>query len=358
LKRPYIYPIILALLAAFLFGASAPLAKLLLGEIDPIVLAGFLYLGSGLGLLLIKVFQSIGKKSKKSEAKIVGTDFIWLAGATIAGGIVAPIILLYSLRATPATTASLLLNFESVATTFIAAIIFKEAISRRAVWAIIIITLAGILLSLNLKSTWGFSFGAIGILLACIFWGIDNNLTRNISAKDPATIVTIKGLAAGAFSLLLALMIGNQIPSWEIIIKAMVLGSISYGVSIMLFIRALRGLGAARTSALFSTAPLSGLALSLIFFHETSNTMLLIAFPLMLIGSYFLANEDHDHTHIHGYVIHEHSHDHKDGHHEHLHAAVELDAFSHSHLHEHQNIEHQHRHMPDTHHRHAHLSEK
>jgi drug/metabolite transporter (DMT)-like permease len=211
---------------------------------------------------------------------------------------------------------------------------------------------------LNLKSTWEFSLGAVGILSACMFWGIDNNLTRNISAKDPSTIVTIKGLAAGAFSLLIALLIGNQIPSWEIMLKAMALGSLSYGLSIMLFIKSLRGLGAARTSALFSTAPLFGLALSLIIFHETPNTMIPLVLPLMVIGIFFLVNEKHDHSHIHEYIIHEHSHNHKDGHHEQSHDDPDLDSYSHSHKHEHQYLEHKHQHMPDTHHRHTHSSEK
>jgi drug/metabolite transporter (DMT)-like permease len=357
LNRTHIYPIFLALLAAFLFGVSAPIAKLLLGGIDPVVLAAFLYLGSGFGLLIIKVFQSIGSKSKNTEANIVRTDYIWLAGATMVGGIVAPIILLYSLRTTPASTASLLLNFESVSTTFIAAIIFKEAVSRRAWWAVMTITSASIILSVNQNTAWGFSLGAIGIVAACVFWGIDNNLTREISAKDPLTIVMIKGLVAGTISLALAIMIGNQIPRWNIVLGAMALGSLSYGFSIMLFIKAMRELGAARTSALFSTAPLAGLTLSLFLFHETPNIILLLALPLMVAGTFILVNEKHEHNHIHEFIIHKHAHNHTDGHHEHSHEDNVIDADPHSHSHEHHDIEHKHPHMPDTHHRHTHNSE-
>ena len=245
MNRNNIYPIVQALLAALLFGASAPLAKLLLGEIEPISLAAFLYLGSGFGLLILQLFQRIGTKRESTEAPLKITDIGWLAGAIIAGGITAPIILLFGLRDTPGATASLLLAFEGVATTLIAAMVFKESVSRRAWWAILVITTASILLSVNLNDEWGVSWGTMGILAACVLWGIDNNFTRNISAKDPTSIVMVKGLAAGSFSLVLTMILGNRIPNINIAIKAMVLGSLSYGLSITLFIRAMRGLGAA-----------------------------------------------------------------------------------------------------------------
>jgi len=346
--------LLFALLAAMLFGMSAPLAKLLLGKIDPILLASFLYLGSGFGLLTIKVLKNLGKSSTTVEAKISRSDLVWLAGATLAGGVVAPIVLLYSLDTAPAATASLLLNFESVATTLIAAIIFREAVSRRAWWAVLVITAASILLSVNLDSAWGVSLGALGILAACFFWGIDNNLTRNFSAKDPLAIVTIKGLVAGAFSLVLALLLGSRIPAWDTILKALVLGNLSYGLSITLYVIALRGLGAARTSALFSTSPLSGLALSFILYRESPGVLFLLAFPLMVIGTIFLVYEEHDHTHAHKYLFHDHAHIHKDRHHDHPHGDVDADSRSHSHTHEHPSAEHNHHHMPDIHHRHDH----
>src|ERR1035437_5469076 len=263
MNRSHISSIVQALIAALLFGASAPLAKLLLGEIEPIPLAAFLYLGSGIGLLGVKLFQHMKQQGLDSEAQINTPDYLWLAGAIIAGGVAAPIILLFSLKITPAATASLLLCFEGVATTLIAFFAFNESISRRAGWAIALITLASIFLSINLNAEWGFSLGSLGIVAACILWGIDNNFTRNISAKDPLIIVTIKGLGAGGFSLVLALILGNNIPALNVILSAMVLGCLSYGISIVLFIHALRGLGAARTSALFSTAPLTGIILSI-----------------------------------------------------------------------------------------------
>ncbi|MFH1635608.1 MAG: DMT family transporter [Chloroflexota bacterium] len=356
MNRNNIYPIIQAMLAALLFGASAPIAKLLLGEIEPISLAAFLYLGSGFGLLILRIFQRSGNNLERTEAPLKRTDIGWLAGAIIAGGIAAPIILLFGLRDTPGATASLLLTFEGVATTLIASMVFKESVGRRAWWAILVITTASILLSVNLNDEWGVSWGAMGILAACVLWGIDNNFTRNISAKNPTSIVILKGLVAGSFSLILTILLGNQMPSLGIAIKAMILGSLSYGLSITLFIRAMRGLGAARTSALFGTAPLAGIVLSFWLLQESVNIMFLGAFPLMIIGTIFLVYEEHNHKHIHEATIHEHWHRHDSEHHIHTHKEIEF-AQSHSHTHGHGCHEHEHHHMPDIHHRHVHPSE-
>ena len=354
MKQHRLVPIIQALLAAFLFGASAPLAKLLLGDVEPIPLAAFLYLGSGIGLLIVKAAQHFIQRTQEKEAHIETRDIPWLAGAILAGGVAAPIVLLFSLENTPAATASLLLNFESVATTLIAALAFKELISRRAWWAVGLITLASILLSINPNANWGFSIGAAGIIAACIFWGIDNNLTRNISAKDPLTIVTIKGLAAGSFSLALALVLGNSIPALKSILGALLLGSLSYGISIVLFIHAMRGLGAARTSALFSTAPLAGMILSFLIFQGFPGWIFFPAIPFMLFGTLFLLKEKHEHIHIHETVLHEHAHIHLDGHHNHDHEGETPQK--HSHIHKHETLAHEHHHMPDIHHRHGHKS--
>ena len=347
--------IIQALLAAALFGVSAPLAKLLLGEVEPIPLAAFLYLGSGIGLLFVKIFQRFSQQGQDSESQINKHDLLWLAGAIIAGGIAAPITLLYSLRNTPAATASLLLSFEGAATTLIAFFIFKESISRYAWRAIALITLGSILLSVNFSAEWGFSTGAVGIIAACFFWGIDNNLTRNISAKDPLIIVTIKGLAAGSFSLFLAFLFGNHFPAWDVIAGALVLGSISYGASIVLFIHAMRGIGAARTSMLFSSAPISGMILSFILFREIPGWMMMAAFPLMAAGTLLLTRENHEHEHVHEMTIHDHAHEHTDGHHEHAHDGI--NEQKHTHIHEHETMIHEHHHMPDLQHRHTHSSD-
>jgi len=340
--------ILQALLAALFFGASAPIAKLLLGDnIAPIFLAAFLYLGSGTGTFLVRLTQRM--RAKDVEADIKQPDIKWLAGAIISGGILAPIILMISLQNTPASTASLLLNFEGVGTTLIALLFFKEAISRRAWTAILVITLASIFLSANFKDGFGLSLGALGIILACVLWGVDNNFTRNISGKDPLAIVAWKGLVAGTFSFFLALFLGNTLPSVPTILYTLLLGFVSYGLSTMLFIRSMRGLGAARTSALYGTAPLAGVLLSIVIFREFPSFLFIIAAILMIGGALLLVNEKHSHTHVHTALIHEHSHSHNDSSHEH----ADVDEV-HSHEHEHPAEEHEHDHMPDIHHRHGH----
>jgi drug/metabolite transporter (DMT)-like permease len=338
-----------ALLAALFFGASAPISKLLLGDVPPVLMAAFLYLGSGTGISLAKLSQRL--TSNQKEAGIKTPDVKWLAGAIISGGILAPILLMISLKNTSASTASLLLNFEGVGTTLIALFFFHESISRRALAAIFVITLASILLSTNFAGGFGISLGALGILLACLLWGVDNNFTRNISAKDPLTIVAWKGLVAGTFSLFLGLFLGQQLPGLATILKILLLGFVSYGLSTMLFIYSMRGLGAARTSALYGTAPLAGVVLSFIIFRDPITLLLIFAAALMAAGALLLANEEHAHFHIHMPVVHEHRHSWVDEFHRHEEADV-TEGKSHSHEHEHPLTEHEHGHMPDIHHRH------
>ena len=336
--------ILQALLAALFFGASAPISKLLLGNVPPVLMAAFLYLGSGAGISLIKLAQRLASNQK--EAGIESPDVKWLAAAIISGGILAPIILMISLKITPASTASLLLNFEGVGTTLIALFFFRESISRRALAAIFAITLASIFLSTNFQGGFGFSLGALGILLACFLWGVDNNLTRNISAKDPLTIVAWKGLVSGFFSLVLGLLLGQRLPALITILSILLLGFISYGLSTMLFIYSMRGLGAARTSALYGTAPLAGVLLSILIFKDLITLLFGFATVLMVAGALLLANEEHAHFHIHMPVVHDHLHKHEEFH---MHDTTEI---AHSHEHEHPRTEHEHGHMPDIHHRH------
>ncbi len=333
-----------ALLAALFFGASAPIAKLLLGDVPPILMAAFLYLGSGTGISLVKLSQRL--MSNQAEAGIKGPDVGWLAGAIISGGILAPIVLMISLRNTAASAASLLLNFEGVGTTLIALLFFHESISRRALSAVLAITFAGIFLSTNFRGGFGFSLGALGIILACFLWGVDNNFTRNISAKDPLTIVAWKGLVAGTFSLLFGLFLGQQLPALRSILGILLLGFISYGLSTMLFIYSMRGLGASRTSALYGTAPLAGVILSIFIFHDPITLSFVVAAVLMVAGALMLSSEEHAHFHIHMPVVHEHRHIHDEFH------SHDTAQVTHSHEHEHPRTEHEHGHMPDIHHRH------
>lgn len=347
------YPAIQAVLAALLFGASAPISKLLLGDIEPIPMAAFLYLGSGIGLLLFSIAQRMNRNFSKKEAKITKSDIKWLIGAIVTGGVIAPIVLMFSLRITPASTAALLLNFEGVTTTLIAVIAFREAIGKRIWLAVALITSASIFLSFNFNGEWGFSIGALGVLLACIMWGLDNNFTRNISAKDPLIIVTIKGICAGLFSLLLAFIMNTSFPSIQIALSAMLLGCLSYGLSIVLFIFAMRNLGASRTSAFFGTAPFVGVLLSFLLFRELPNVLFYVSLPIMIIGAILILGEKHQHMHLHGKLDHDHRHNHNDVHHTHIHEE-DIDT-EHSHLHTHEDVEHSHNHTPDIHHRHVHL---
>lgn len=355
MKSSRVVPLVQALTAAFLFGASAPLSKLLLGEIPPVLLAALLYLGSGLGLFFVKLLEKSVRR-EQTEARLARSDLPWLGGAILSGGVIAPIILMFSLRHAPAATASLLLNFESVATTLIAAFAFKEAVGRRAWWAIGLITAASIFLSTDFSNRWGFSISALGVLAACVLWGVDNNFTRHISAKDPLVIVTVKGLVAGSVSLTIAYFMGNPFPSLTTTLLALLLGAFSYGLSIFLFVHAMRGLGAGRTSALFGTAPLAGMLLSFLVFQEFPGWMFFLSLPIMAAGAYILVKENHDHPHIHEQITHEHRHTHTDGHHEHEHE-TQNSGRSHCHIHSHDLLEHTHDHAPDLHHRHVHEPE-
>lgn len=349
MKKNYFYPVLYAFLAAVLFGSSTPLAKLFLKGINPVLMASLMYLGSGIGLLFYKLIQRLLTKSFM-ESGLKGSDFLWLGGTIVAGGILAPIFLMTGLKNSPAATASLLLNFEGVATTMIAALVFKEAIGKRIWTAVILILLASILLSFNLSGNFGFSAGALCVIAACFFWGLDNNFTRNISAKDPITIVTIKSLAAGAFSFVLSLSIENKMPGIGVLAGAMLLGCFGYGISIVFFILALRNLGTARAGALFGIAPFVGTALSFILFSDYPGIQFFISLPVMVAGAWLLLSERHEHKHVHS-GVHEHVHIH-DEHHGHEHEGEFTEP--HRHTHSHEKVTHSHPHRPDIHHRHGH----
>lgn len=344
------------LMAAILFGASAPLSKLLLARIDPIPLAGLLYVGAGASMGLWAVVARLQRSKGRREARLERTDLPWLLGAVLAGGIVGPILLLFGLRATPASTASLLLNFEAAATALIAVSLFKESVGRSIWWAVVAITVGGVFLSLDLTGGWGISAGALLILGACLMWGFDNNFTQRISLRDPTRIVMVKGLAAGSFSLGLAAALGRPLPGGWQILAALAVGGVSYGMSIMLFVLSLRRLGAARTGALFGVAPFAGVLLSLAIFPELPEWTFFAALPLMLLAAALLSREQHEHLHRHASMTHTHAHRHTDPHHQHAHDRAVVAEAVHAHRHTHAEIEHTHPHKPDVHHRHEHPS--
>ena len=344
----------LALAAAALFGASTPFAKLLLGELPPLGLASLLYLGSGLGLLAVLVLrrQFARGEGGSKEAAIEGWDFAWLAGAVIAGGGFAPVLLMWGLSGTGASEASLLLNLEGVVTMLIAALLFREAVGRR-VWVAAALMLAGgLVLSSQPQADLKLSLHALAIVGACFCWALDNNLTRKVSASDPVVLAMVKGLAAGSFNLALAYALGMEFPASTALAAALTLGFLSYGVSLVLFILALRHLGAARAAAHFSTAPFIGAALAVPLLGEPVTVGLIAAAALMAIATWLVLTESHSHEHIHERLVHTHLHV-SDEHHQHAHRGDEGPE-PHAHEHAHELVRHTHPHLPDLHHRHGH----
>lgn len=342
----------MALASAALFGASTPLAKLLLGDgVDPWLLAGLLYLGSGLGLGTVHLLRgAFGIPA--SEAPLRRGDVPWLVLVVLTGGVVGPLLLMLGLSRTPASSAALLLNVEGLATMAIAWIVFKENVDRRLLLGALAILAGAVLLSWQ-GGPAGIGVGALAIIGACVAWGIDNNLTRRLSSADPVQIAAIKGLVAGTVNLGLALTRGAALPAPPILAGAGVVGFFGYGVSLVLFVLALRHLGTARTGAYFSTAPFLGTVLALVLFQEPVTIQLLAAALLMAIGLYLHLAERHEHEHAHETLDHEHRHVH-DEHHQHEHGRNVPAGESHTHPHRHTPMVHRHPHFPDLHHRHGH----
>ena len=341
-----------ALAAATLFGASTPLAKILLGQLEPILLAALLYLGSGLGLTAWLLLRRQFSKGQPREARLSLADLPWLGSAIISGGVAGPILLLIGLRLTPASSASLLLNLESVFTAALAWFVFKENFDRRIAIGMAAIIAGGVVLSWSGKPEVGMPWGPLCIIGACLAWGIDNNLTRNVASGDPIQVAAAKGLAAGTVNLIIALAVGAAIPRASAVGEAGLLGFLSYGVSLVLFVLSLRHIGAARTGAYFSAAPFVGALLSILVLRDNVTIYFLAAAALMLVGIWLHLTERHEHGHWHEALKHDHRHSH-DEHHQH-HDDPALLAQTHSHRHRHARLFHVHPHYPDIHHRHEH----
>lgn len=284
-----------AILAAALYAISSPVAKLLLKEIPPTLMASFLYLGAGIGMAFVDFIKSKSSK-ERTEGRLTKLELPFIIGMVVLD-IAAPIFLMIALSMTSAANASLLNSFEIVATSIIALLIFKEAISTRLWAAIGLITLASMILSIEDISSFSFSLGSIFVLLACICWGLENNCTRKLSVKDPLQVVVIKGFGSGIGSLLIALLLGERTNNSAYIISALILGFFAYGLSILFYIYAQRDLGAAKTSAYYAIAPFIGVGLSLIIFREMPTLSFFIALVIMIIGMYFASTEEHDHEH-------------------------------------------------------------
>ncbi|RKP52106.1 DMT family transporter [Trinickia fusca] len=349
-----------ALLAAALFGATTPLAKALLGTLSPFVLAGLFYLGSGIGLAVTMLVQSLSRSTQSPQARaqarearrIPARELPWLAGAIAAGGVAGPAFLMFGLTTTPATVTSLLLNLEGVFTAVIAWVVFRENVDWQVFLGMVAIVAGGVALSWQPGAA-GVPLGALLVIAACASWAVDNNLTRKVSTNDATVIACVKGLVAGSVNLAIGLAAGARLPHAASVAAAMVTGFAGYGVSLVLFVVALRNLGTARTGAYFSVAPLFGVVLSLALWPAVPPASFWIAAVLMALGIWLHLRERHEHEHTHEALEHSHRHRH-DAHHQHEHDFAWDGSEPHAHPHRHEPITHTHAHFPDIHHRHRH----
>jgi drug/metabolite transporter (DMT)-like permease len=340
----------LAIASAILFGASTPFAKALLGNVDPALLAALLYLGSGIGLSIVRTLR-LPRNLNTERLGVRGAA--WLAGAILCGGVLGPLLLMFGLTMTPASSASLLLNLEGVFTALLAWFVFKENFDRRIALGMASIVAGALVLSWQNVFVINGVLGPLMIAGACIAWAADNNFTRKVALSDPVQIAMLKGLVAGTANLMIAVGLGAALAPLDVLVLATMLGFVGYGLSLVLFVLALRELGTARTGAYYSTAPFIGAVIAVALFNEPLTPQLLVAGALMSIGVWLHLTERHEHEHLHEPVTHTHEHVH-DEHHRHKHGADDPPGERHSHRHKHVRLRHRHAHYPDAHHQHGH----
>jgi drug/metabolite transporter (DMT)-like permease len=336
-----------ALLAAVLFGAGTPIAKLLLANVSPWMLAGLLYVGSGLGLGAYRLLR------RSPRVRLERRELLPLGGAVLFGGVVGPVLLMFGLLGMPASGASLLLNAEGVATALLAWFVFKENFDRRIALGMAAIVAGAVILSWPGQADFAGPWPTLAILGACLAWGIDNNLTRKVALHEATWLAAVKGLVAGPVNLTLAFALGASIPPLLNVGAAMLTGLFAYGISLVLFIVALRHIGTARAGAYYSIAPFFG-ALLAIALGDPVTIPLALAGVLMAVGVWLHLSERHEHPHTHEPFEHDHWHTHSDGHHDHEHDEPVHPGTHHRHRHAHPELTHTHEHYPDSHHRHSH----
>jgi drug/metabolite transporter (DMT)-like permease len=347
---PFRRSVLFAFGAAALFGLSTPFAKVLLSGLPPVMLAGVLYLGSGIGLTLLRTVRRLrGAQS----VPLTRSDAPWLGGAVLFGGVLGPVLLMVGLRTTSASTTALLLNLEGVFTALLAWFVFRENFDRRIALGMAFIVGGGVVLSWQSSEGFRLSAGALTAAAACLCWAIDNNLTQKVSAADPLLVAAVKGLAAGLVNTTLGLLLWRSPPHLEALLAAALVGFVGYGLSLALFVVALRHLGTARTAAYFSLAPFIGAAASIAILGEVIAPGLVLAGALMAAGAWLHLSERHEHEHVHEALAHSHTHRH-DEHHQHDHQVGTDVAEPHAHWHVHAPMVHKHPHYPDIHHRHSH----
>lgn len=386
-----------ALASALLFGAGTPLAKLLLGSVSPFQLAGLLYLGSGLGLGVWRLMARLraGQRERHPAApsgpatdgapsvrgsqpapgalgaagptadpalpssrggpwsRLDTRGRLALVGAIALGGVLAPVLLLVGLANLPASGASLLLNAEGLFTALVAWVVFRENVDRRVALGMVAIVAGAVVLTVPNGVELGNALPSIALLAACLCWGIDNNLTRMVSLSDATWLAAVKGLVAGPVNLLIAFALGARMPGPGVVVAAMAVGLLAYGISLALFVVALRHVGTARAGAYFSVAPFLGAVIAVLL-GEPVTVPLVLAGALMALGVWLHLTERHVHAHAHPALTHEHTHVHDDGHHDHQHSGPVGPGVRHSHPHAHPALTHAHEHFPDAHHRHSH----
>ena len=342
--------VIAALASAVLFGLTTPIAKQLLAGIQPFLIAGLLYLGSGIGVSVLRLAQDRGW----SATGLTASDWPWVALSTLVGGVMAPALLMTGLARADAASVALLLNLEVVFTAAFAWVVFGEPAGSRVVWGLIAIFGGGLALVWPARLSPGGGLAALLLIVAaCFCWALDNNLTRKISASDARVLAAIKGLVAGTTNTLIALASGAVVPVLSHALMTALIGFLGYGLSLVLFIVALRQLGAARTGAYFATAPFIGAAVAMLLYGEPTNSGFWIAASCMAAGVWLHVTEHHEHEHLHEPLMHAHSHTH-DEHHRHEHDFDWDGNEPHSHEHTHGWLRHRHAHFPDIHHRHGH----
>jgi len=348
-RRPEIAGALCGVTAAMTFGASAPVSKLLLPAIPPLLLAGLLYLGAGLALSAFMLVRP--ERHRAREARISRRDVGILLGITVTGGIAGPVLMLVGLERVSGLAGSLLLNLEAPFTILLAVLVFGEHLGRRATLAAIAIVSGGVLLSWQPGEMAAQLGGVAAIAGGCLAWGIDNNLTQRLSLKDPVAVVRWKTLGAGACTVSIALAVGVDVPDLRVAGGAMALGVVAYGLSILLDMYALRLLGAAREAAFFATAPFMGAVLALPLLGDRVGLGEAGAAVLMASGVWLLLRDRHGHLHTHAPMEHDHMHVH-DEHHQHQHDGPFSEP--HAHVHRHEALTHDHPHVSDLHHRHRH----
>jgi drug/metabolite transporter (DMT)-like permease len=334
--------VVAALLAALLFGASAPIAKWFLHDVSPWMLAGLFYLGSGIGLGIYRLV------THAQPVSLLPGEAGWLAGAVLTGGVAGPVLLMFGLMGMPASGAALLLNAEGVLTALLAWVVFKENFDQRIAWGMVAIASGAVVLSWPGEARFARTLPALAMLGACLCWAIDNNLTRKVALADATWIAAVKGATAGSVNLALAWVLGAELPGWGTVQSAMLVGLLAYGLSLVLFVVGMRHLGTARTGAYFSIAPFFGAILAVLS-GEAVTLPLLVAGALMALGIWLHLTERHEHQHTHEAIEHSHEHVH-DEHHQHSHEFPAAPGTKHTHLHWHEPMAHIHAHFPDAHH--------